>query len=114
MAGKSIKKLSNKKHGGRDNFTVVLEDLRSDFRVFGEGLEMFNQRLDRMDGRLERMDGRFDSIEVRLEAIEEELFNIKTQLSNINKTLLNKVEISRVENLERRVKYLEKFILSKK
>ena len=107
MAGKSIKKRNSKNHGERDNFTVVLEDLRSDFRVFGEGLEMFNQRLDRMDGR-------FDSIEVRLEAIEEELFNIKTQLSNINKTLLNKVEISRVENLERRVKYLEKFILSKK
>lgn len=107
MARKYIKKSRNKNDGGRDNFTVVLEDLRSDFRVFGEGLEMVNQRLDRMDGR-------FDSIEVRLEAIEGELFNIKTQLSNINKTLLNKAEISRVENLERRVKYLEKFILSKK
>lgn len=32
---------------------VLLEDLRSQFRVFGDGMQMLNDKVDRVDKRLE-------------------------------------------------------------
>jgi hypothetical protein len=48
-------------------FTVVLEDLRSQFRVFGEALqglrEEFTERFDAVDQRFAGVDQRFDGVD---------------------------------------------------
>ena len=69
-----------------DNFTphhvaVLVEELRSEFRVFGEGLGILNHKFEGMrvnqartlEGITDlglRMDTRFDSVETRLERLE--------------------------------------------
>lgn len=46
-----MKSTSTKKM--RDEYTVVLEDLRSEFRVFGEGLQQVNNGLQEVKTELE-------------------------------------------------------------
>lgn len=40
----------------RDQYTIVLEDLRSDFRVFGEALQFTNQKIDRLEQKVDVLD----------------------------------------------------------
>jgi len=101
MAKKTIGK--NSQNGERDRFTVVLESIQSDFQVFGEKLDLMN----------EKFEERFDGIELRLDRIEAELIGIKLEISDLKTKLDKKVDLERLENLEKRVKQIE-IILSKK
>ena len=40
---------------------VLLEDLRVQFRTFGEGLQLVNDKIDRMDQRIERVEQKLDN-----------------------------------------------------
>jgi septal ring factor EnvC (AmiA/AmiB activator) len=55
-------------------FTVVLEDLRSNFAVFGEALhglaEMTERRFDEVDRRFEQVDRRFEQVDRRFEQVD--------------------------------------------
>ena len=44
----------------RDQYTVVLEDLRSQFKVFGEALHGVHAKLDGHDARFDRLELRAD------------------------------------------------------
>jgi DNA repair ATPase RecN len=55
---------------------VILEDLQSQFRVFGEGLGDVRGRLERVEEKLEKL----DLIENRLGAVEYRLKNVETIL----------------------------------
>ncbi len=46
---------------------VILEDLRSQFRVFGEGLQILNEKVDRVDIKVEALDIKVDALDKRLE-----------------------------------------------
>ena len=35
---------------------VILEDIRAQFRTFGEGLQIVNDKIDKMDQRIERVE----------------------------------------------------------
>jgi chromosome segregation ATPase len=72
----------------RDQYTVVLEEIRSQFKVFGEslgdvkaevasfkvevraGFERVDQRFERIDQRFERVDQRFERIDQRFDRLE--------------------------------------------
>ena len=53
---------------------VLLEDIRSQMRIFGEGLQMldekFSGKFQEMDARFDRMDTRFDRMESRFNSFE--------------------------------------------
>ena len=53
---------------------VLLEDIRSQIRIFGEGLQMldekFSSKFQEMDVRFDRMDVRFDRMESRFNSFE--------------------------------------------
>lgn len=113
----------------RDGYTVVLENIRSDFKAFGEALklnrEVANKRFDRIEQRLKGLDriefrvtnietrldkieARLDKIEARLERIEKkELPEIKVELREIRQQLTQKVSREEFRALERRVDLLE-------
>ncbi|MGE5581420.1 MAG: hypothetical protein ACM3X9_02665 [Bacillota bacterium] len=40
---------------------VLLEDLRAQFRTFGEELQLLNGKVDKMDQRIERVEQKLDS-----------------------------------------------------
>lgn len=118
----------------RDAYTVVLENIRSDFKAFGEALklnrEQANRRFDRIEQRLkglDRIESRVVSIEVRLDKIEarldkielrltrieqKDLAEIKTELQKIRQQLTQKVSHEEFQALERRVDILEQKIVA--
>jgi hypothetical protein len=54
--------------GESRGYAVVVEELRSHFKVFGERLDGVEQRLDaRIDGLEQRLDARIDGLEERLD-----------------------------------------------
>jgi chromosome segregation ATPase len=68
----------------KDHFEILLEEMKSNFRLAFEGLDGVNVRLDKTDGRL-------GNIEVRLERVEVGQVSIGADLSETNR---------RVERLE--------------
>jgi hypothetical protein len=44
-----------------DKVAVLLEDLRSQFRVFGEGLESVTGKIDRLEQKVDRLDQKLDA-----------------------------------------------------
>ena len=51
---------------------VLLEDLRAQFRTFGEGLQLVNDKIDKVDHKV-------DKIELKVNNIEQELISLKVE-----------------------------------
>lgn len=113
MAEKKKKtKQERKNTKTQDQYTVVLEDLRGQFRVFGESLEYVSDTLDqhtvqlqRITERLVHAEARLTSVETRLTSIEAELAFVKEQLAIIRH---NQVTRDEFKLLETRVARLER------
>lgn len=75
-------------------FTVILEDLKSQFRVFGEGLEGLDNKVDDI---IEMTGKNTENIEI----MKSDIAFIKTELRKF-------VRVEEFETLERRVALLEK------
>lgn len=110
----------------RDQYTIVLEDLRSHFKVFGENLDMTRESLGRQMKELQiemiKTQERIGALEVRVGLIEERLGLIEeriggldvrvAQLEQANLELLreirqNTVSRSEFEQLREHVRKLE-------
>lgn len=106
---RTMKKGNNKKTETRDQYTVVLEDLRSNFKVFGEGLSLLNNKVDKMDGRLDGIDGRLDGMDGRLGRVESDLAILKGEVALIRHNQVTRDEFklleSRVLNLEKKISH---------
>ena len=79
-------------------FAVILEDIRSQFRIFGEGLA----------GIREKMEERFIQLEKRLLYMEEGLARMQVDIHYIKNNMKIKVDLEEFQNLENRVIMLEK------
>lgn len=101
------KKLVRKGPGDstRDQFTVVLEDLRSHFQVIGEGVSATNEKLDRHDERLDSIENKLDGHGRRLDSIESKLDGQGQRLDSIE----NKLEgvENRLEGVETKMVVVE-------
>src|SRR5271154_2262622 len=64
MRGRNM--AARKKEDALAGFTVVLEDIRSQFRVFGEALQGLSET---MGARFEAVDRRFDAVDARSDAV---------------------------------------------
>lgn len=88
----------------KDQYTV-LEDLRGQFRIFGEGLEHVSDTLDKHTVQLQRITERLVHAEARLASIEAELEFVKEQLAIIRHNQITRDEFrlleTRVARLER-------------
>lgn len=107
------KKYRSKPHQSseRAQFTVVLEDIRSQFKVFGEGLaglrEHTDHRFDRIEERLLRIEERLARVEERLLKLEADMEIMKSELAVIRH---NQITRSEFQLLETRVKRLERLV----
>jgi hypothetical protein len=71
--------------GSRDQFTVVVEDLRSQFKVFGEGLRV-NEN---MAAGFERVDRSFERVDRRFERVDRELGIVKAELGLVKAAIVS-------------------------
>ena len=69
---------------GARAFTVVLEQLRGEFKVFGEALDGVRQQ---MNDRFETVDRRFDAVDRRFERVEHDLGEVKRELGEVKRDL---------------------------
>ena len=83
----SIPSSQNPEHSRNREFSVILEDLRSQFQVFGEGLVFLTEKVEKMDTRLDTMESRLNTIDARLQHIDSRLTNVEKRLTNVEKTL---------------------------
>ena len=82
------------------DFTVVLEDLRSNFLVFGEALqvmreemgqrfEQVDRRFEQVDRRFEHVDRRFDRVDRRFDRVEGELGTLTTNMTLLKSAIID-------------------------
>ncbi len=103
---KVIKKPTTKKSGEkRDQYTVVLEDLRSNFRAFGENLSIVRDKVEHIDLRQARVEEEVLGLRLRLGNIETSNEEMKTELGLIRH---NQVTRDELKYLESRVSRIEK------
>lgn len=102
---KMVKKSTIKKVEQRDQYTVVLEDLRSNFKAFGENLSIVRDKVEHIDLRLARVEEEVLGLRLRLGNIETSNEEMKTELGLIRH---NQVTRDELKYLETRVLRLEK------
>lgn len=128
----NMKKASGKNKGKKlhaptkDQYTVVLEDLRSQFKAFGESLAMtrdvLTERIQRVEERIQKIDVRLQSLEMRMQNIEERMQNIEVHIQKTEERLFylertnlellkeireNTISRSEFEELRAKVRHLE-------
>ncbi|HEY8088572.1 MAG TPA: hypothetical protein VIF09_12025 [Polyangiaceae bacterium] len=85
------KKKDERNGNGARAFAVLVEDLRGQFRAFGERLEGIDERMTtgfaRIDGRLDGIDGRLDGIDGRLDGIDGRLDGVDGRLDRVEHRL---------------------------
>ncbi len=76
---------------GERAFAVVVEQLRGDFKVFGEALGGLRQQMNdgfaAVDRRFEQVDRRFEQVDRRFERVEHELGEVKRDLGEVKRDL---------------------------
>jgi hypothetical protein len=71
---------------------VLLEDLRAQFRTFGEGLQLVNDKIDKMDQRIERVEQKVDA---HIEQDRQEHQQLMQMIKELDREV--QVEIKRVK-----------------
>ncbi|PIR40127.1 MAG: hypothetical protein COV33_01375 [Candidatus Zambryskibacteria bacterium CG10_big_fil_rev_8_21_14_0_10_34_34] len=99
---KSSKKTNNKPKSQtikKDQYTVVLEDLRSNFKVFGESLDLVKDKVDSIDKRVDSIDKRVDSIDKRVDSIDKRVDSIDKRLGGVESDLeILKTEVALIRH----------------
>jgi predicted nuclease with TOPRIM domain len=97
------------KSAKKDRYTVVLEQLNSQFKVFGENLAGFRsevkKRLDKLEENQEVTLEYLFKIDDRLNEIERELRDIKAELEKIDES---KIDKRKFQFLKKKVQEIEK------
>ena len=66
---------------------VILEDLRSQFRVFGEGLQMLNEKVDRVDKKVDTLETKVDSLETKVDTLETKVDSLDKKVDALDNRL---------------------------
>mgnify|MGYP001566169658 CR=1 FL=1 len=104
MTKKTTKKEDNLNHHSRDEYTVVLEDLRSQFKVFGEVLgdvkEIVSEntiKYENLENRLENVENDMGTVKDKLENLENDMGIVKKELSIIRHDQITRDEFKLLE-----------------
>ena len=69
---------------GVREFTVVLEDVRSQFKVFGEGLQGLDEKVTRLDEKVTRIDERVTRLDENVTRIDERVTRLDENVTRID------------------------------
>jgi len=106
MTKKKTKKVTINNNQTRDGYTVVLEDIRSQFKVFGEVLGDVKEivsghtiRLDNVENRLDNVENDMGIVKNKLENVENDMGIVKNKLENVENDMgIVKNKLENVEN----------------
>lgn len=113
MKKKEIKKTKlkprKKAEAKKDQFTVVLEEMRYQFGVMSEGFSGVNKRFDKLDRKVDS-NSNFKNTFEYLSKIDDEVQSIKEEMAEMRNNIINGEKIDPVKffEIERRVEIVEK------
>ncbi len=91
----------------RDNFTIVLESLQSDFKMFGENLDMVREKGDMNFEEIGKIKIILNEMNGCLDNIEKEVKSIRQDFDFVKKELKQKVGKDIIKSIERRLEKVE-------
>jgi len=108
----------------RDQYTVVLEDLRSNFKAFGENLGFVREKVDyiservgvveskvvSIEGRVVNIEGRVGNIEKKIDSHTQMIGRIMEDVEEIKSGMREKVDRTEFVKLEKRLVVLETIV----
>lgn len=94
----------------KDYVAAILEEVRSNFRAFGESLEFVRQRSDATFEEVGRIREELSLMNGRLDAIEREVRSIRGELNEMKKLLTQKADIDYIKKLEQRLIRVERHL----
>lgn len=110
----------SKKAISKDKTAVILEDIRSQFAVFGESLGSVSDKIDKLEvgqevlnEKVDKLETRVDSIDTTLKTVDEKLIRIEDNVVEIKHKLSEKVDLEDFQKLEMRLIKLEKIVFQK-
>lgn len=77
---------------------VLLEDLKAQFQVFGEGLQTVIQKTDRLEQRFDGLEKRFDGLEQRFDGLERRFGRLEQRVDRIEQKLDTHIEQNHQEH----------------
>ncbi|HAI74374.1 MAG TPA: hypothetical protein DCS28_04330 [Candidatus Moranbacteria bacterium] len=87
---------------------VMLENVRSDFKLFGEGLSDVSRKVDELTEKTDFLIEDMDQVKSNIVEIKSDIVEIKSDIVEINAKLDKKADKDTVENYEIRIVKLEK------
>ena len=108
----------------KDHMVIILEEMRSEFKIFGELLMGFGEKLEDVkkkgDATFEELGkvkieiveikGDIKEINSRLDNIEEEIKSIRMDFDLVKNELKRKVDVEYIEKIEERITRIEKHL----
>lgn len=121
------KNTKTKKVYSKDQTAVILENISSQFKVFGEAqsllsdkadnlgikVDAIDERLENVEAKINIMDKRLENVEVKVDVINERLVRMEDDVVEIKHKLSEKVDLEDFKKLEKRLVSLEKIVLEK-
>jgi chromosome segregation ATPase len=105
---KKVQKSKSVKSVKRDQYTVVLEDLNSQFKVFGEALQLTNEKMDRGFAEMrEEFRNEFNGIKTQLASIENRLAEHDTRLAQLELAIQELIKEMRDDTKEKEIEALK-------
>lgn len=93
---------------------VLLEDLHSQFQVFGDGMVTMQEKMDVMQGKMDVMQGKIDVMQMDLTEVREnvgslnlKVGNLEKEMSFVRKALFTVATKDDLKQLEKRLVALE-------
>lgn len=68
---------------------VLLEDIKSQFRVLGDGLQMLNEKIDAQG---QKLNEKIDSVDHRLTSVDQRLASLEVSNSNEHRLILQMIK----------------------
>jgi hypothetical protein len=100
--------VENKDFMPKAQVEIMLEDIRSDFKVFGEGLNDVKKTVDLILEDIDEIKSDIVDMKSDIVYIKTDIVDIKLRLDNIDEKLENKAKKTVTDNHETRIVKLEK------
>jgi len=85
----------------RDQYTIILEGIRSDFRVFGDGLKTVDTKVDILDTKVNTINEQVGRLTVDMEFVKSELAIIRHNQVTRDEFKLLETRVARLEKRPR-------------
>jgi hypothetical protein len=95
-----------------DYLTVLIEDMKGDFKAFGDGLMDVSKKVDNLDGKVNGLSQKVDLLAEDMDFVKGEVVEIRKRFKEVDEDLTKKADKEIADNHETRIVKLENTALA--